>query len=184
MPSNEKFEQQNFILKDGESYEDCDFHSIDFSEFSLKNCLFVDCTFLQCNLANIEPTSGSIRNCVFKNSNLIGINWCVLKNFSRPRFESCKLNYSVFQNLRRDNRVFIECSLVEVDFTGCDLSKSDFSHSNFAGANLNGANLTGSDFRSSKDYVFDIRTTKIKGSKFSFPYVASLITALGAEVDM
>ena len=90
----------------------------------------------------------------------------------------------MFQNLRLDNSVFIECSLVEVDFTGCDLSKSDFSHSNFAGANLNGANLTGSDFRSSKDYVFDIRTTKIKGSKFSFPYVASLITALGAEVDM
>ena len=56
--------------------------------------------------------------------------------------------------------------------------------SNFSGANLNGSNLTGADFRTSKEYVFDIRTTKIKNSKFSFPYVASLITALGAEVDM
>jgi uncharacterized protein YjbI with pentapeptide repeats len=73
---------------------------------------------------------------------------------------------------------------VEVDFSGCDLSKTDFSRSNFAGANLSGSNLSGADFRTSKDYIFDIRTTKIKGSKFSFPYVVSLITALGAEVDM
>ena len=144
----------------------------------------MECSFHNCNLANVELLSGSIRNCHFKGSNLIGINWCLLNNFSSPKFEFCKLNYSVFENLKLPNSFFGDCSLVEVDFSGCDLSGANFSRSNFAGANLNGANLAGADFRTSRDYIFDIRTTKIKGSKFSFPYVVSLITALGAEVEM
>ena len=184
MPSNQKFRETDFVLERGVIYEDCEFDSIDFSHLSLKSCSFIDCVFQSCSLANVELLSGSIRNCIFKSSNLIGINWCLLNNFSGTKFESCKLNYSVFQKLKLPNSTFLDCSLIEVDFSGCDLSKSDFSYSIFAGANLDGANLNGSDFRTSKDYIFDVRTTKIKGSKFSFPYVVSLITALGAEVDM
>ena len=92
MPSNQRFTEKDFVLEKGEAYEDCEFDSVDFSILSLKNCSFVECSFHNCNLANVELLSGSIRNCHFKGSNLIGINWCLLNNFSSPKFEFCKLN--------------------------------------------------------------------------------------------
>jgi fluoroquinolone resistance protein len=73
---------------------------------------------------------------------------------------------------------------VEADFSDCNLTKCDFSGTVFSGANLRGVDLSGANLKNSKDYIFDLRTTKIKGAQFSFPYVMSLITALGGKVEM
>ncbi len=166
------------------SFENCEFRAIDFSEISLKSVAFLECKFTNCNLANQPMVNTSVRDVVFETCNLVGINWCSLRRLDNAKFIDSKLNYSTFQALKMKDVEILGCSAIEVDFSEADLSHADFSNSSFSGANFDRSNLTGVDFRSSRDYLFDIRTARIKGAKFSFPYVISLLTVLGAEVDI
>jgi uncharacterized protein YjbI with pentapeptide repeats len=93
------------------------------------------------------------------------------------------LDYSVFQDLRVRRLKFIDCSLKEADFSDADLSESNFSGSILVGASFAGADISKADLRTAKEYFIDPRSTKIKGAKFCFPEAASLLSALGAEVD-
>ncbi len=166
------------------TFEDCEFVAIDFTDIVLKSVSFLDCKFSNCNLANQPLINTSMRDVLFETCNLVGINWCSLRRLENSKFVDSKLNYSTFQALKMKDVEIRGCSALEVDFSEADLSHADFSNSSFSGANFDRANLTGVDFRTSRDYLFDVRTARIKGAKFSFPDVISLLTALGAEVDI
>jgi len=165
-------------------FEDLEFDGIDFTSYDLKSVAFFNCKFTNCNLANLSLTDISIRETTFLSCNLIGINWCNLRRFEAPKFLDSKLNFSIFQGLKLKKIEIINCFVIDADFSEADLSHSNFSNSNFKGTNFDKAILIGTDFRTSLNYMFDIRTTKIKGAKFTFPHVISLLTALGAEVDI
>jgi len=165
-------------------FEDSEFDNLDFTLYDLKSVSFLDCKFINCNMANLSLTDVSMRDITFESCNLIGINWCNLRRFETAKFIDSKLNFSIFLGLKLKNTQIINCSVVDADFSGADLSNSNFSASCFRGTNLDRAILTGADFRTSRDYIFDIRTTKIKEAKFTFPHVISLLTALGAEVEI
>ena len=165
------------------SFEDCEFRAFDFSVHNLKSVSFLNCKFTNCNMANIQLMNASMRDITFESCNLIGVNWCNLRRYEDLKFKECKLNFSSFQGLKLKRTEIINSLAVDVDFSGCDLSLSNFSGSGFAGANFEAANLTDTDFRSSRDYLFDLRKAKIKGAKFTYPHVMALLTALGAEIE-
>ena len=100
------------------------------------------------------------------------------------QFRDSKINFSTFQGLKLKHLEIIGCTATECDFSEADLSFGDMKNSSFAGTNFERANMSGLDFRTSRDYVFDVRTAKIRGAKFSFPDVISLLTALGAEIEI
>lgn len=171
------------IIQPESSFEGYEFQSLDFSEFDLKSVSFLDCRFTSCNFANQKMINTDMRDVIFENCNMIGINWCTLKRFENAKFINSKLNFSTFQGLKLKKIEVLECSALDVDFSEADLTLADFSRTQLGRANFERANLTSADFRSSTDYVFDLRTARIKGAKFSYPYVLSLITALGAIID-
>lgn len=168
----------------GAVFEDSEFRGVDFTVYPLKSILFLDCRFENCNFANQKLINGSYRGVAFKACNLMGINWTSVKTFRDVNFQDCKMNLSIFQNMDLKRVNMTDCLVSETDFSGANLGFSNLSGALLSGANFEGADLSGADLRNSRDYCFDVRTTKIKGTKFSFPDVVSLITALGAEVDI
>lgn len=186
MPDIYKYDESNIEFANfspGSLLEDCEFKNVNFAQLVLKSVSFLNCKFINCNLANQSLLNTSLREISFESCNLLGINWCVVKRFETVRFIDSKLNFSSFQGLKLKQTDIINCSAVEVDFSGSDLSSSDFSGTDFSGTNFENAVLIDTDFRTSRNYLFDIRTAKIKGAKFRFPDVISLLTALGIEVD-
>lgn len=180
------FDQSNIsLLKIGpeSAFEGCEFKGLDFSDYNLKSVSFLDCKFAGCNMANQSMVNTDMRDVVFESCNLIGINWCSLKRFENAKFINSKLNFSTFQALKLKKIEITGCVALDVDFSEADLTSSDFSRTQLGGANFERANLTMADFRSSTDYIFDLRTARIKGARFSYPHVLSLITALGAVID-
>lgn len=186
MPHDKQFTEdnlENLIFEPQEKFEDCEFSGINFLDYKLKSTSFLNCRFTNCNLANQDLTNADMREIHFESCNLIGINWCSLKRFEDPCFIDCKLNFSSFQGYKLKKIKVLNCMALDVDFSDTDLSDSQFSNTTLGGANFNKAILINSDFRSAKDYLFDIRTTKIKGMKLSMPEAINLITVLGAEVE-
>jgi fluoroquinolone resistance protein len=164
-------------------FEDCQFEAIKFAGFSLKSSKFLNCKFSRCNFAGSDLLRSSFRDVEFIECQLMGINWAALTRFESCSFQSCKLDYSVFQGLKLRRLKCIDSSLKEADFSDADLSESDFSGSILVGASFAGADISKADLRTAKEYFIDPRSTKIKGAKFCFPEAASLLAALGAEVD-
>jgi fluoroquinolone resistance protein len=165
------------------SFENEEFKGIDFTHHQLKSVEFYHCKFTNCNLANQSLINASFQEPVFDSCKLLGINWCAVKRLGQPKFLNSKLDLSIFNRMKLKKAEFINCSMKDVDLSEADLSSGIFTDSILSNSNFDGAIITGTDFRNSKDYFIDPRKTKIKGAKFSYPDVLSLITALGAEVD-
>lgn len=164
-------------------FEYAEFNGIDFSLRSPRSTSFRECRFINCSFANQPLLNCSFKDVTFETCHLVGINWCNLKRLESVTFIESKLNFSSFQGLKLKHLKMTSCLALEVDFSGADLSMADFANSTFAGANFERANLSSADFSQSRDYLFDLRTTKIKGAKFSYPDVLSLLTALGAKIQ-
>lgn len=186
MNENFKYNEQNIIdveFSKGSEFEDCEFFGINFGEYSLIAVSFLNCKFTSCNLSNQSLSNASIREAIFESCNLIGINWCAAKRLESLTFKDSKMKFASFQGLKLKRSKIINCSAIDVDFSRSDLTLSDFSGSDLAESNFEGAVLNEVDFRGSKNYLFDLRTAKIKKAKFDMPHVLSLIVALGAEVE-
>lgn len=181
-----KYDESNIgdveFLK-GSEFEDCEFYGINFSGYCLNSVSFLNCKFIDCNLTNQNLSNVSLRDVTFESSNLVGLNWCTCKRLENLEFKNSKMTFSSFQGLKLKKSKIIECSVVDVDFSGTDLTLSDFAGSDLAGSNFEGATLEKVNFRTSKHYLFDLRKAKIKGSKFDLPHVLALISALGAEIE-
>jgi fluoroquinolone resistance protein len=172
-------DNQDLIFQKGYfEFVDCQFDSLDMTELVFRNMKFVDCTFSKCNLSNANFSSSTLRSPVFKNSRLLGINWCSCDTFSTPKFTDCQLDYSVFMGLKLSQSIFEGCSLKDVDFSEADLVKSNFYQSSLENASFNKANISQADFRAAKDYNIDPRFTLLKKTKFSMPEAMTLLRSM------
>lgn len=173
----------NLILEPDVQFEDCKFSGLNFSDYNFRSTSFMNCKFINCNLANQDFLNVSMRDVQFELCNLIGVNWCNLKRLENQEFCNCKLNFSVFQGLKLKKIKIVDCSALDVDFSDSDLTESIFTGSLLEGAIFNRATLINSDFRSAKNYLFDLRTTKVKGLKLRLPEAMNLFSALGVNVE-
>lgn len=168
-------------------FENCEFVGINFSElssdFTFKSVSFTDCVFKSCNLANQNLTNTIFRNVKFEACNLIGINYCNMKRVEGLSYADCKLNFSSWQSLKLKKMPVLNCQVIDADFSGSDLSESAFTNSILSGTNFNGATLVQADFRGAKDYLFDVRTAKLKGLKLSMPEAMNLLQVLDINVQ-
>lgn len=172
------------FAQSGAEFYSCEFQGVNFANLPLKSTLLAECKFSGCNLANADLTNTSLRELEFTACNLMGINWARARRVSDLAFKDCKLDFGSFQGLSLKGLKCLGSFALETDFSDADLTGSDFSRTSLAGASFVRAKLEKADLRSAVHYLIDPRFTSIKGAKFSFPDVISLITALGAEVDL
>jgi uncharacterized protein YjbI with pentapeptide repeats len=161
----------------------CSFKKINLPETSLRNSNFFECSFMNCNLSNADLLGSRFKEVVFKESKLVGINWCSSSGVNDLDFENCQLDLNVFQEMKLEGFKAVDSTLKEVDFSGCDLKNSAFCRSNLKAANFNQANLEKADFTSAEAYFIDPTLTRIKGAKFSMPEALTFFKALEIIID-
>lgn len=182
---NIKFE--NKLIEDSE-FIDCSFINCIFENCSLDKCSFISCKFTKCNIINIKCKYSQLKFAEFIKCNLIGVHWinllppgkiadpvsvlsdCFLKYNSFVRMELMRFDFS--GNVIQES-AFEECNLRECNFKGVPLESTQFLS----------CDMRNADFRESIGYGIDITTNKLKGAKFSFPDVISLLNVLEIKID-
>ncbi|HYF04310.1 MAG TPA: pentapeptide repeat-containing protein [Patescibacteria group bacterium] len=164
-------------------FEQCIFKNCNFSESDFAESTFTDCTFIGCNLATMKIRGAGMKNVIFKNSKLTGVDFSQCADFLfSVSFESCMLNYAAFSNRKMQKTVFVKCSLKDVDFMATELSNAVFDECDMLGAQFEKTNLSGADFTSSFNYALDPEKNTLKGAKFSFDGLPGLLLKYEIEI--
>ena len=166
-----------------DEYIDCMFKSVDFTANRLTLKKFIDCTFIECNLSNIDLKNATFRTCRFENSKCLGLNFSSVQTFANVEFIDSQLDYSSFQAMKIKKTIFKNCSLKETEFSEADCSGSDFSGSKCSGAHFTRANLSHCDFRNATDYNIEPTYTVLTKAKFSGPEVLSLLRSFDIIIE-
>ena len=182
---NNIFNAEDFSLDTNKNAEfvGCHFIGIDLSALNFSRLKFIDCEFIECNLSNSTLKSAVFRGVSFKKSKLIGINWTETTTLAACYYAESLLDYGVFQGANLKGFSFIDCKMLEVDFSEAQLSKSSFTGSMLRGASFNKANLNEADFRGASEYFIDVRYSTIKKAKFSMPEALTLLSSLEIIVE-
>ena len=164
-------------------YIDCTFENVDFTEFDLISCKFIECRFSKCNLSNAKINYSTFRDVKFFDCKLIGVNWSVVQSASELHFEDCILDFNVFNNMKLPNSCFRNCSLKNADLSEAIFTKTFFDNSNLLDCSFNNSNLEEARFIDAKNYYIDMKSSKLKKAKFSFPDAIVLLEAQGIIID-
>lgn len=169
-------------------YNNCIFNNCSFVDVEINNCKFIDCTFKNCKLNNIIFKHSSFKSGKFINSALIGINWNVITDENMlfapiAEVSECLFKYNNFLSLKLNKLDFSNCKFQECFFENCSLAESKFNKSIFDKTSFSECNLIKTDFRNANGYIININNNKLKGSKFSFPEVVSLLNVLDIIID-
>lgn len=171
------FEKRIYFEEKIEGYfEDCDFKECDFTDAALENSSFANCRFSQCNFSNTRVIQTNLVDCHFIHCKMVGINFDLCeKYFYKLHIEDSSLDYASFYNLKLRSSKFKNCTFRESDFTLTDASSVDFEQCDFTGAHFENTNLEKANLHTSRNYLIDPDTNKIKKARFSLPQVLGLL---------
>lgn len=183
--NNEQFKSIDCRSTDVRSVEfnECKFNRCTFREAALIGCKFHNCTFLDCDFSLTKLNNCLFTEVVFKNCQLIGINWMetslAKKNFLKTvDFLKCALNYSTFTGLHLGKIQMTDCIAHSVDFTDADLSLADCSRTDFSESRFHNTNLSETNFTDATNYSISVIDNNVKKAKFSLPEAMSLLYSL------
>ena len=166
------------------TYIDCKFVNCNFSGTDISARDFIGCSFSGCNLSLMIAENTGLKNCVFKECKMVGIDFSKCSNFLfAVQFEKCPLDYCSFFQKKMKKTVFEGCSLKEADFTGTDLSLAVFGHCDLMNTVFMQSNLEKADFRTARNYSFDPELNKMKKAKFSMESVIGLLAKYNLEIE-
>lgn len=158
-------------------YIECTFTNCDLSDLNLSNYSFKECEFTECNLSNIQVEHTSFKEVFFDSCKLIGIQFELCNPFLlKLGFERSLLDYSSFYQLTLTKTNFKGCSLIEVDFSQAILTQSIFDHCNLSLSKFENTNLEKVNFVTSVNYSINPSKNNIKKASFSKDELAGLLT--------
>lgn len=163
----------------------CEFYNCNFYKSDLKTNDFEDCTFHNCDFTMANLTEVGLRNVIFKDCKLIGLDFSVCSKymFSFKGFENCFLDYSTFYGKKLKKTPFTKCSFKETDFSEADFSECKFQKCDFAGAKFENTNLQKSDFITATNIAVDPEYNKIQKAKFSIFQLDGLLHKYNLTID-
>ncbi len=172
------FEKMNFTAKDpferGE-YESCKFINCDFASVDLSEFSFIDCEFQDCNLSMIKLTKTAMKEVKFKACKGSGVGLMTVRSFVCSKLRKLHLNLSSFYRRKMKGTKFANSSLHEVDFTETDLTQAVFNQCDLLNAMFDNTILEKADLRNAFNYSIDPSINYIKKAKFSKEGIAGLL---------
>lgn len=180
------FQQVDYSEKElrNREFVRCHFVGCDFSKSDLRTNDFEDCTFETCNLSMANLEGVGLRNIIFKDSKIMGIDFSSLNKFMFSfSFEKCQLDYSIFYGAKLKKMKFTQCSLREVDFSEADLSGSVFTECDLLGTVFSRTNLEKVDFRTSRNVLLDPEFNKVKKAKFTVHQLEFLLLKYNLDIE-
>lgn len=172
---------------EGSTFVGCAFDDARLREVAFRDCRFLACSFLACDLSLVDVGGSAFRDVSFDACNLTGVNWArataTLHDPLEVDFRDCILDFAVFQGCALEGRRIDHCVAHECDFRGAVLVDAVCRSTDFAGTNFEGADLSGADLRKARNYAIDVRTTRVRGARFSLPDATALLQGLEIELD-
>jgi fluoroquinolone resistance protein len=174
-------------LVDSNEFDDCSFVNCNFYKTDFQYCRFYNCHFENCNLSLAKINECRFISTLFKESNLMGINWMEADWPKRApscpiQFDNCIINYSIFINMNLMQIIIKECQAKSVDFENTDLTNANFEGTDLAGSNFVNTNITMANFAGAKNYNINLKLNNSKKTKFSLPEALSLLYSLNIEL--
>jgi len=170
-----KVDYTKIALQKGE-YELCTFIGCNFSNSELSKIKFIECEFVGCNLSSANIFGTSFQEVKFEECKMLGIRFDLCDGFGLAiEFTNCQLDLSSFYQVKLTNSIFLDCKLIEVDFTEANLSKIKIDNCDLAGAVFERTNLEKANFSTAFNYSIDPEINKLKGASFSMPAITGLL---------
>ncbi|MFC5624124.1 pentapeptide repeat-containing protein [Algoriphagus winogradskyi] len=164
-------------------YEQCTFEQCNFSGLDLRGNNFENCTFKNCDLSNTKVPDVSFQQVRFEHCKMLGIHFHASNPFLLEFiFSGCQLDYCSFYNLKIKKSKFINCRLLETDFTKADLTGSDFQGSDLSGTTFDQTTAEKVDFRNAIHYSIDPEINRIKGARFDLDGLPGLLGRYGIKI--
>lgn len=165
-------------------FDGCIFKNCDFSNSDLSYNIFIDCEFYDCNLGMTKLSATSLKNVIFKDCKLLGIQFNECDDFLfNVGFEECILDYSSFANKKMPKTKFTGSSMKDVTFVGTNLSNSIFANCNLDGAVFNDTQLKEVDFTTSYNYKIDPEFNPMRKAKFSAQGIPGLLEKYDIKIQ-
>ncbi len=167
---------------------DCEFNECIFDTINFIDTSFINCTFNKCELSNLRSTRSDFKNISILNSKIyvIDFNSFLPKGKIANIFNVLQNNefiYSNFIKLNLNKFDFRTNNIIRSTFEECNLSESNFSNTILEGSNFISCNLTKTNFLNAHDYTIDINSCILKGGKYSYPEVISLLNSLELIIE-
>lgn len=161
---------------DQKEYENCTFTSCIFSGTKILSSKFESVKFVSCNLSNTDFTDSRLIDVEFVNCKLIGLALfkCRQSVFDL-RFVKSRIEYCNFSDVSMKRCVFDSCDFRESWFQNTFLVESRFTGCVFNDTRFDKCDLKKASFLDSTGYVIDPRDCKIQHAVFSVPGVFGLL---------
>ncbi len=173
------FEKVNYAGKElkNREFDQCIFRACDFSGSNLSGNRFTDCHFQNCNLSLAKLMNTGLRNILFSDSKLLGVNFSECDNFLfSVQFKHCILDFATFMGKKLPKTLFFNSSLKDVNFSSCDLSEAIFDKSDLLGTLFNKTSLRKADLTSAFNFSIDPELNDIKKASFSLHGLPGLLS--------
>ena len=158
------------------SYENCVFTGCNFADGYLDNQNFMECTFVDCNLSNANISHTQFNAVVFNHCKMMGLRFEEANNFLMNfTFNHCVLQLSSFAGLSLKKTHFLDCKLIEVDFTKADLTQSIFAKCDLHRATFQDTILEKVDFTTAYNFNIDPEINRLKNAVFTLKEVPGLL---------
>jgi len=166
------------------TFENCKFLNSDVSYANLSGSVFIDCYFEGCNLTLIQLADTGLQNVDFKDCKLSGADFSKSRDFLfEVNFTNCILDNAIFYKKKNKGAKFIDCSLVETDFTEADLTDVQFNNCNFHRAFFGRTVLKNADLRTSYNFIIDPDNSVLKKARFSVHGLAGLLVKYDIRIE-
>lgn len=181
------FTPENNLLS-GMEFNDCVFKSCRWLGVRVENCTFIDCTFENCSMSGVVFSFTRMRDSRLVGSAFRSMAWGGLQGRSAlgqpfTSTQNCIFQYNDFSAMALAGFDFSACSFMECNFDECGLQNASFHGTPLAQSRFTRCDLTGADFRGAAGYSIDPAENKLKGARFSFPDVVTLLDSTGIQIE-
>lgn len=167
---------------EGAEFVGCRFERCHFEAVRFRRCRFEDCAFVDCDFVACKWLDTGLHGVRFEGGRLMGIDWTGVRPFGLDLgFARCRLDHSVFYELRLTGVRFEGCRMHEVDFSHADLTRAVFADCDLSGALLRHANLTCADFSSARGVHVEPDQSVLNKTRIAIETVLPVLSSLGLE---
>ncbi|KAB2808605.1 pentapeptide repeat-containing protein [Phaeocystidibacter luteus] len=180
----EEFEKLTSSDLEKATYEACTFIECDFTDADLSDITFVECDFISCNLSNVKIVDTQFQEVKFSGCKILGLPFhrCKSMLFS-VQFQECRLELCGFNGMTLSGTPFVDCQLIETDFSGTDARGCTFAGTSFDRCVFDDTQLDKSDFRKTSGLQLNPEFNSIQGALFNPGGLAGLLTKYGLKVE-
>ena len=167
----------------GKELQRCTFHRCKLPATRWARSKLEECRFEHCDLTRMAPQELALREVVFQDSKLMGVDWTDLGPLPNASFEACDLRYASFVKLKLRATKFLRCTARESNFIDVDLTEADFSGTDLTDSTIRGCTLAKTNFSRATGVLFDVQHNRVKGARIGLEAALAMARSAGMVVE-